>query len=793
MGSCNFPPSEVKKGKISMARLGESPVERAMAIQGSVKPRGWAGWEILLVLGILWGTALVWQFSSIEAHYPWLGRYPMFDPDAVLYLRWTEQALLRGASLSVDHYHCFPEPYVIDFPPYYRKILLQFVWLTYRFFPDCSLRPEFVVGILPPLAAGFLSMAIILWFWLRRREKTFLLLLGIGMFPGFSLSAAFAFMNLDHHWLEVSCIWIWIILAAEFLETGRPWAEIAGGLAMTLFLGTWNGAPLWHFIICLLALRWFLRGGLAGERFCEFASSTLLIAGFLMLGHLYFVQPGPKSWAINHFGWLQPTLATMGGFFCWLLRATINHEKVTWRVILSGSAIVLSGIGILGWVFREPILAARSFLFRQHPIISAITEMQPIIRSVNSSATWRTLVGIFGLNICGVPLLWSVHAERWLGNSGRVVRDATILFLALALWQIRFIRWLAIGMGVLNGCVLANVWHLVKISHGGESKRWVAPLMVGIFLMAQLGVGFSSFWPPAKQPPPVGEALTWLREKTPPTSGYVDDHAPPEYGVLTFWDLGNFIAYYAQRPPVTSNTLLGVRLMAQLFTAESEEEAFERFRAARVRYFFVYSGSPVDQEFHRMMALLKNSPSGVEFDHVPPTPPPDFRCIPFWEAFYAWVVHGMTFIATGKFPEMPSRCRWVYVSKETEQRLPVCRILEIVPGAEVVGQGDPGTKVQGYLSLVLGKFPILFTASATVDAGGKYRLRVPYATSSRSGRVQTGAHFLVHYLSHGATQTAKIQIPEEMVLAGAEIRVDGKINELATGSAGVTKVDNPSR
>ena len=45
----------------------------------------------------------------------------------------------------------------------------------------------------------------------------------------------------------------------------------------------------------------------------------------------------------------------------------------------------------------------------------------------------------------------------------------------------------------------------------------------------------------------------WLREATPPTSGFLDPAVAPEYGVMAHWTNGHVLEYVARRPTVVTN------------------------------------------------------------------------------------------------------------------------------------------------------------------------------------------------------------------------------------------------
>jgi len=105
-----------------------------------------------------------------------------------------------------------------------------------------------------------------------------------------------------------------------------------------------------------------------------------------------------------------------------------------------------------------------------------------------------------------------------------------------------------------------------------------------IIILPNLYVGISAAIDPVIPHSDWEESLNWLKENTPQTSYYENASEMPEYGVLSWWDYGNWIIYIAHRPVVTNNFQPGLDDAARFFIESNESEAMAILDARSVRY-----------------------------------------------------------------------------------------------------------------------------------------------------------------------------------------------------------------
>jgi len=147
--------------------------------------------------------------------------------------------------------------------------------------------------------------------------------------------------------------------------------------------------------------------------------------------------------------------------------------------------------------------------------------------------------------------------------------------LALGLLQKRFVYLLAVNVSIFAGFAvfwtldLAGFYRAAANDKNASRSRdaWLTPPVVAVgivfavllipILMSDYSVsGVQEFytldW---------NEACQWVRDNTQKTSyTYAADiGTSPEYGVMSWWDYGNYILYRAERPAVANNFQTGHR------------------------------------------------------------------------------------------------------------------------------------------------------------------------------------------------------------------------------------------
>lgn len=229
------------------------------------------------------------------------------------------------------------------------------------------------------------------------------------------------------------------------------------------------------------------------------------------------------------------------------------------------------------------------------------------------------------------------------------------------------------------------------------------------------------------------EAAEWLRQGTPPTSGYLDADATPEYGVLAPWGYGHLLKYIAQRPTVIGNfgDDVGERNLrrGEAYFRSPEPDAIRVLEDLEVRYVLVetLAGAGPQQLARNVMR------SRLTLDDSP----------------------GLT----------RHRLLWESPLGLGGRAAPQSelRIFELVRGAVVEGTAPPGAHVLASLRYESNRGRLGVYQNATeADPAGRYRLRVPYGTHGSPPGVATDRA----YVLRAEGQVEQLAVSEESVREG---------------------------
>ena len=204
------------------------------------------------------------------------------------------------------------------------------------------------------------------------------------------------------------------------------------------------------------------------------------------------------------------------------------------------------------------------------------------------------------------------------------------------------------------------------------------------------------------------DAAEWLRQNTPPTSGYFVPDVAPEYGVLAPWGFGHLLKYSARRPTVVGN-----------FGDDVGEENLRKVDA--------YLRNP-EPAATRILDELK-----VRYVLLPTLGDEALERFP-----------GDAMRRRLSVDDSPglARHRLLYESPLDARRAAVgrsdVRVFEYVRGAEVSGRAPAGAIVGATLGYESNRGRRgRYRTSAQADASGRYRLRLPYSTRGAPPGVAT--------------------------------------------------------
>ncbi|HAE38458.1 MAG TPA: hypothetical protein DCG57_07450, partial [Candidatus Riflebacteria bacterium] len=500
------------------------------------------------------------------------------------------------------------------------------------------------------------------------------------------------------------------------------------------------------------------------DKLLEYTSVTLLIGGMVNLLMISPEKLNGRFFSFEWYSYFQATCVVLGGLTCLMLRE-LRARKISRWAGLGGVLFLSLTLFVL---FHGQMIESTGFLFQRDPIqktISELTSPLSVKAILQNNANLRELLKWFGWSIVLFPL-FAFLPWTWCDRSkSRFLSFWLTLMFVLTLYQIRYIRWLVMGAGLYYGIIFYLLWTMIM----GQFKRHtsgyvrVAAIIVPLMILQSMhNYNWSTSF--ATIDKPLVELYTWIRKNTPETSGYVDEKKP-EYGILSFWDEGNHIAFYARRPAIVNNAMWGYKTMADIFSAKTEEVARQLCQKYGVRYIVMSTFKDRGEDSYTFWNTFKNVPEVPEYRLITDgiVEDPDYK-----KTFYFWLLDNLA-ISTKALFGPAAHFRLVYVSSSPDDVRPPWMLYENVAGARVSVKADPSSVVQISIELTIGKNKYLFKKSQNTDENGLANLVVPYSTSHKGGRIQTEPYYKVSFYKDSVFTKATLRVSEADVLAGNDV------------------------
>ncbi|HII00177.1 TPA: oligosaccharyl transferase, archaeosortase A system-associated [Methanosarcinaceae archaeon] len=330
---------------------------------------------------------------------------------------------------------------------------------------------------------------------------------------------------------------------------------------------------------------------------------------------------------------------------------------------------------------------------------------------------------------------------------------------------------------------------LLAASKPDYFKLVSALILIGIIFVPCIGIvaGFS------KQAVLIDEdwqdSLQWLETSTPATSHYTEPSKTPEYGVLSWWDYGNWIVYLAKRPAVSNNFQTGVEDSALFFTSGSEEQAKSVLDRLNVKY-VITDSKMIEGKFRYIAELAgKNIEDYYEFRKIQSETGYQTTVILKEElkATELYKLHQLDGASLGNLRLVHESVRSTADGNKAGDGNTV-KVFEYVPGAKLSGTSAPNQTVKAELELSsnTGR-SFLYYNTATADENGFFEIAVPYPTENtgnaneagKGNEVAAGDGGVTAATTSGYTLTAGenstrtgIRVKESDVLNGNRIEIE---------------------
>ena len=266
------------------------------------------------------------------------------------------------------------------------------------------------------------------------------------------------------------------------------------------------------------------------------------------------------------------------------------------------------------------------------------------------------------------------------------------------------------------------------------------------------------------------DSLEWLEASTPETSYYLEPSETPEYGVLSWWDYGNWIVYVGKRPAVSNNFQTGVEDSANFLLTDSEEEAKTIVEKLKVKY--VMTDTLMAEGKFSSITSLAGKEIGEYYEVETVKGDTGLRTVatPKQALLQTQVykLHKLDGTSLGHFRLVHESA--VNSTDDGNSKENTVKVFEYVKGATLSGTASPNETVMATLELSSNtgrKFT--YQKGDVADENGLFEITVPYSTESTGDGVHaTSAYSLT---SGEKPITSGIQVTEDDILNGNRIEV----------------------
>jgi dolichyl-diphosphooligosaccharide--protein glycosyltransferase len=718
--------------------------------------------------------ALAFGIRALTAPRMLAGGVHLRDPDGWYHLRRIVYSIENFPSaLTTDPYVAWPTGAKPIWPPFFDWLLALLHWPIAQLGGHAAV--ERAVVWVPPLLGA--ATVVAAWALARRHFGA-----GPALVAGLLLAISgghFAFSQvgaLDHH-VAVSLLSTLLLAACLRVLDGEPLAgrrALAVAALLALNLVVWPGAVLYAgMALAGLGLHAFAARdpAAAAERLPRLALVTAA-AGILLAPFCLFAEwPQWSPWSPVVLSNFQPWLFAAAGATAlsgwlaarrgWGIAARLAAGSAVAAAVLAASALAWPDLaGGAGDAWR--------WLAKREEFQSSVIESQPLF----------TVEGRVSPFMAHRQLSWLLYAFplAWLAglfDARRRERPAPLRLLlgwsfvlcALTLAQKRFLDAFSVAFSLQLAWGLGWLAAELRARAPEPGVRRLAFAGLAALVLVALAPMAESYadhvrnlgrWlrgEPIAVPPftakdrIIHDVAQWLRDHTPETSGWLEPGARPEYGVMAPWWVGHVIQYVARRPTVSDNfgDDVGERGFAleREFWTLPEPEADQRLEELGVRYVLVRLGDarhthwPPESVYRSLLARDGSVQRGADRDAA---------VIP---AF--------------------SRLRLVFESQrlfeQNPDQPPLYKVYEFVPGARIEGRAREGTDIDLALALRTNRGRgFVYRARTRAEAGGRYALTVPYATSGAPPAVGAAG---VYQLSCDGRERGSVSVDEADVQTGA--------------------------
>lgn len=679
-------------------------------------------------------------------------------------------------TLWFDSYLNYPQGLALTWPPLFDQLLAAISLMLGQHSRE---GVEMVSAILPAVM-GALTIAVVYYLSRELFDRNIALLsaLMVAIAPWHITRTMLG--ATDHHCLEILldvAALLFVVLALSRKKRRHLFAAVAG-VTFAALAYTWLGADIYLGIFLVYAAVQMTLDLKHGEASTETTTTLLAAFGVAIILMLPFAS------AV----WLKPSFLGSIFFFIgilllYALARFMNERGIHWvafPLTMLASACVLVVIAMLpGQPFKmySFMQSGADYIFGGR-MIGKIAEAEPLVYDANT--LYNLMTSPLGLSIL-LSLAGLVALILYIRRAPSGARPAQLLFLVwtvailiLTFAQIRFLYLYSIVIGMLVGFLFfaandAISKKMAKNKTSVEGQRLLVALaavfLVVIIAPSALQTAVLSNY---EKPSVAGDwydSLQWLIQNSNTTSHYDNPVKAPEYGVMCWWDYGNWIVYLSHRPVVANNFQAGAEDSAKFYLSESEDAATAILDSRRARFVLI----DYDTVFGSLDSLAKWANMSVsryvKLDESESTPkatllPPMFN-----------TTMARLYLSDGVGTD---HFRLVYESAQALGSNPSradVKIFEYVPGALIMVRASPDQRVVAMLNMTSNQGRSFTYANRGQIKDGEFAIRVPYSTEPMHATHAIEPYTIFCGNSEGV-KTQKINVSEKDILEGKKIMVN---------------------
>ncbi len=396
------------------------------------------------------------------------------------------------------------------------------------------------------------------------------------------------------------------------------------GLMLAAYLDSWPGGPLFAMIIVIFIFIQYIIDDMCGRSTDYIAIVTVPMFLINLIAILPYFHP---EYGFNpvFYSWFHVAVALIGMLLPIIL-SVISRElkkrgyKPYYYPLFLGAFFVLSLLVmkiVLPQMYLEMVTAPAEIFAVHSGGASTIAEVTSIFAPQNAGMLWSDFPvtsflqgdNIVLLLILAVLFIFSYRIVRKQKPEDMLFLVWGVIMLFAMYGQNRWAYYFAVNMALMVGYAGAALserilkfggWKLPINKENLSTSHVLSPVVAVLVLLFFAYPAFSSTYAISKvgggEPSGGGfaewlDALQWMRNNTPdPGLNYFAVYKMPEngtypypetaYGVMSWWDYGNIITYWAHRIPNANPFQSGIGGGSQhapgastFLTASSEDEA----------------------------------------------------------------------------------------------------------------------------------------------------------------------------------------------------------------------------